>query len=114
MLAMLARLPQSTQDRQMDLESQRLKQGFDLEKHHIDVLASDRRDERVAKKRTELLTYIFAFVVTLLLLGLVIYLYVNNQSQFATPILTLALGAGSGWLGGNGYARAKFEKEQPE
>lgn len=107
----ISRLPESVQHRQLDLESQRIKQGFELEKHQIDVLANDRREERAVTQRTESLHFRLTLLVTSALLGLVIYLFVIGQSQVATPILTLALGAASGWIGGNGYAKAKLKKE---
>jgi hypothetical protein len=106
-LTALRRLSQPTQNRQMDIVSQRLKQSFDLEKHHLDVLASDRRERRIIASNAKLRRDIFGFVAVLVVLGIVAYLYGHDQKETATPILTLAIGLVSGWVGGAGYSKRK-------
>lgn len=111
LFAAISRLSPETQLRHLDNEMQLATQGLDLEKHRLDVMARDRSDKRSIASRANQRRDVFVFIVVVLVIGIVAYLYVDHQSQVATPILTLALGLVSGWVGGSGYARSKRKRE---
>lgn len=123
MIAAIAQLPEGIQLKQLEIEEERIKQQFALEKHQIDVLARDRDQDRELQKiklhdhqkreqKTEVLTFAYVVGISIAVIAIVALLIANEQYAIAINVLTSTLALGAGWVGGKGSGLAKAQREQ--
>ena len=93
------------------LQKQKDKNAFDFGREALGTKAQDRKDHREHLLKAKKLTYIFSTIISLAVIGMIVFALHMGKEAFATEIIKACVFVFTGGAGGYGIAKAKAHKD---
>lgn len=99
--------------RELDLQQQQDRHGFEFSKAALDTQAQDRKDERIFQRQQRRNTYIMAVIIAIAIACVIVFAMLFNKDQIAMEIIKsivlILSGGGAGYAIGRHKVQAKSE-----